>query len=248
MNTANKFDNYYRSLLSKTEQRVYDMLRHNWSAQYHKSIFSPLSIPEKDYSKIVTAVALDHPELFWVNYYQYTISQNMFSTILEFNFFYSEQEIRRLCEEAGAWRTRILSQIPDTSSERWKIWLLFDYLARQVTYGDCGIAQSHTIVGVFRKQTHVAVCEGIAKSFKYLCDALKIPCLIVCGQADLGLGNYENHAWNLIQYENGCRHLDVTAELTSAQHRGNARLDNFLYTDCKMNNYHWDHFAIPPCI
>ena len=50
------------------------------------------------------------------------------------------------------------------------------------------------------------VCEGYARAFKLICDALEIPCVLVSGNA-----NSEKHMWNYVQMENGYWYaVDVT--------------------------------------
>ena len=55
-----------------------------------------------------------------------------------------------------------------------------------------------------------AVCEGYAKSFKYLMDELGIPCIIVTGESKNSKGNIEKHAWNYVQIDQRWYAVDVT--------------------------------------
>ncbi len=55
-----------------------------------------------------------------------------------------------------------------------------------------------------------AVCEGYAKSFKYLMDKLGIPCVMVIGEATNSTGNTENHAWNYVEINNNWYAIDTT--------------------------------------
>ena len=54
------------------------------------------------------------------------------------------------------------------------------------------------------------VCEGYAKSFKYLLDGLGIDSLFVMGKGNDGNGNSENHAWNYVSLDNRWYAVDVT--------------------------------------
>ena len=54
------------------------------------------------------------------------------------------------------------------------------------------------------------VCEGYAKSFKYLMDCLNIPCVVVAGKATTSEGGTENHAWNYVQIEHNWYAIDCT--------------------------------------
>lgn len=45
------------------------------------------------------------------------------------------------------------------------------------------------------------VCDGYAKSFKYLCDQKGVPALVVGGTATNALGQNGTHAWNYVKME-----------------------------------------------
>ena len=55
-----------------------------------------------------------------------------------------------------------------------------------------------------------AVCEGYARSFKYIMDELKIPCVLVSGTGTNSNGETESHAWNYIQLDGNWYAIDVT--------------------------------------
>ena len=48
-----------------------------------------------------------------------------------------------------------------------------------------------------------AVCEGYARSLKWLCDREEIPCVLVIGDAIDTNGNAGGHMWNYVQMEDG---------------------------------------------
>ena len=45
------------------------------------------------------------------------------------------------------------------------------------------------------------VCEGYARAFKLICDALDIPCVLVSGRAGVTESNREPHMWNYVRIE-----------------------------------------------
>lgn len=252
---ANWSNEYYRRSLRGLDLRVYDAICAGW-----QSCQDAIALPDGvtagyDTSRIVECVALDHPEIFWVDYYAYnlqsqTLAGRLISLHARFNCFYGAQELQGLQRQAAQWRQRILSQIGGRWSASDKAWMLYDYLSRQVTYGEKGHAQSHTIIGCMLPQNHISVCEGIAKGYKFLCDGLDLPCIIVMGDvAESAHGRPERHAWNIVQADEGLRHLDVTSELTRAKADGIAPRTGFMHDDGQMahNHYHWNTAAIPAC-
>lgn len=238
---------YYRGKLDPKQRRVYDLIYRAWFAKKGRVSMPAYLLDTETSSDIVQAVAKDHPEIFWVNYYQYNIWKSPLKAELRFTLYFPIKEINRLETEATAWKRRISSQLPGHFSCSEKAWVLFDYLARQVTYGSQRSSYSHTIIGPMSKHNHVSVCEGIAKSFKFLCDEGGIPCVIVFGYADFGLGQAGPHAWNIIDTEFGRKHIDVTAELELAHMKGKATQTDFLHTDRDMRQYTWDRRHTPVC-
>ena len=238
---------YYRETLSTRQQIVYDRIYRCWLSHQGTVLLSPPLLETDAISEVVSAIIRDHPEIFWVNYYRYTICRSLLQVKLHFDFYFDEYQINQLSYEASAWRKRIVSKLPPHFSDKDNAWVLFDYLARQVTYGKQSDAYSQTIIGPLSRGNHVSVCEGIAKSYKFLCDEAGIPCIIVFGDVNFGPGHAGSHAWNIIDTRSGLRHVDVTAELEYAHYNGKATQTDFLHSDKDMKKYSWDRRSTPSC-
>lgn len=236
---------YYKNKLTPKEQIAYVIIFHSWYARKQKVIVPRNQLNVDSFEHIIEAIMKDHPELFWVNYYQYNIKIMSSFTEITLNFFFNDSKIQKLYQEAENWKHCICAKIPFNFNAREKVWLLFDYLARQVTYGEQGKAHSHTIIGALGKNNHMSVCEGIAKSFKFLCDGDNIPCIVVFGNANFGVGHKGKHAWNLVECRNNLWHIDVTKELEIAHLVGKATRNNFLHMDNEMIEYEWNREQIP---
>jgi transglutaminase/protease-like cytokinesis protein 3 len=85
---------------------------------------------------------------------------------------------------------------------------LHDCVAKSVEYDyeapknkEC--FDAHSIVGALLEKR--AVCEGIAKTFKFLCEKAGIKCIVVYGMAK---GSY--HSWNMVILRQEFYHVDVT--------------------------------------
>lgn len=247
-------DGYYRQRLNPAEQQIYDAILGAWRAGRESVNLPGGLLRGSDTNPIVEAVAMDHPEIFWADYYTYSIRRvygllTGANATMRFRNFHAPADLQSLQRQVLDWRGRILSQINTRLPVEGQVWMLYDYLARQVTYGDRGHAQSHTLLGCMLPHNHVAVCEGIAKGFKFLCDAAGLPCIIVSGTVPEQGAQTERHAWNVVEVDGVFRHLDVTAELTRARHHGIADQKHFLMTDQEMSRrgYRWDAGRIPPC-
>ena len=242
------------------EQTMYDTILNAWNRMNPSPNIRRFSAIVPNYSRIVEAVHRDHPEIFWVDIFSsYTVSSvssrillmNTFiNDTLDFRFFYSPSEVNALQKEMAAWRNKVISQVPDNKPDTERLWLLFDYMARRVSYGERGFAQSHTIVGCFRQNNYIAVCQGIAKGMKYLCESCRIPCIIVDGELWDAAGNGGLHNWNIISIQNQFRHIDATSEISIAHQTGCARSDQVALTDqeAEREGYIWDRQEVPACI
>ena len=71
---------------------------------------------------------------------------------------------------------------------------------------------SHEIIGALGNG--VAVCEGMAKAVKILCDELGIWCIIALSEANHEKGIKYRHAWNVIKIGGQYYHLDATFDNT----------------------------------
>lgn len=94
---------------------------------------------------------------------------------------------------------------------------LHDWLATRVTY-QAGAPYEHDAPGAL--VDGAAVCDGIAKAYKYLCDAAGIPCAVMRG---LGADQGGPHAWNVVYTAGRWTHVDVTADLPRKEAADEAR-------------------------
>ena len=231
---------YYRSILSGQARRYYSYILSGLS-DMKEYITIPRPMADMDaISDAFNAVNMDHPELFWVDGYSgYRCISGPAMSGLQVNNFYARDEIVRWKAETESWRYRICSQIPPSADEYRRIWMIYDYLARQVEYGHSEAKYSQTIIGCMKRGFHHSVCEGIAKSFKYLCDYEGINSIVIFGEMDTGMG-YRGHAWNLVECNRHIYHVDATAALQEAKFYGKAETKGFLKSSAEMKDYIWD--------
>ena len=73
---------------------------------------------------------------------------------------------------------------------------------------DANAEEPYSILGALIEGK--AVCEGYARSFKYIMDNLQIPCVLVSGTGTNSQGETESHAWNYVQLDGKWYAIDVT--------------------------------------
>ena len=98
-------------------------------------------------------------------------------------------------------------------------WIIFYWIAYNITYDTVSYFSKNyadqTAEGVFRNRK--GVCAGYANLYKYLCDALQLPCEVVSGYAKgygfdtrKGVPTDTDHAWNAVQIDDHWYLLDST--------------------------------------
>ena len=86
------------------------------------------------------------------------------------------------------------------------------------------------------------VCEGYAKSFKYLLDKLGIPCILVSGEAVNSEGKRENHMWNYVKINEIWYAVDVTWDDPIILNNGELNKENRYKYFCQGDNIDSNHF------
>ena len=84
--------------------------------------------------------------------------------------------------------------------------------------------EPYSIVGALTEGK--AVCEGYARSFKYILDELNIPCVLVSGTGTNSNGETESHAWNYVQLNGNWYAVDVTWDDPVIVGNGSTELDD----------------------
>ena len=164
------------------------------------------------YQSAVETYIYDHPEVFYINVNKMylNIETTTRGSEVTYNVFInagnqgsyldsaysSKEQINTAISEIESVKNQILSQ--KTGDIYQDIKMVHDYLVDNVEH-DTTISKPniYNIYGTLVSGS--SVCEGYAKSFKYLMDELGIPCVIVIGKGTNSSGQSENHAWNYVQ-------------------------------------------------
>lgn len=175
------------------------------------------------YQAAIEAYTYDNPDVFYlspnkmylnietttrgkkVSYHVYINSGSEANYLV--NEFSSKDQIDRAIQQIKAVRNQVLQN--KTMDTYTNIRMVHDYLIERIEY-DTSISKDHiyTIYGAMVNGE--AVCEGYARSFKYLMDSFGIPCTLVIGKGTNSEGNTENHAWNYVQIDDKWYAIDST--------------------------------------
>ncbi len=120
----------------------------------------------------------------------------------------SKENINQKLNLLEAMRKEIYTQLQGYSKYE-QIKEVHNWLIDNIVYDTDMTAQNqYSIVGALVEGQ--AVCEGYARSFKYILDGLGIPCVLVSGTGTNSNGETESHAWNYVQLDGKWYGVDVT--------------------------------------
>ena len=175
------------------------------------------------YQSAIEAYTYDNPEIFYLspNKMYLNIETTTFGNSVTYNVyinngnennyfideFTSQSQVESAINQIEQVRNQIIQNRSGNAYDDIK--MVHDYLVENIEY-DTSLSQSniYNVYGALVKGR--AVCEGYARSFKYLMDELGIPCTLVIGTGTNSQGQTENHAWNYVQLNGTWYAIDCT--------------------------------------
>ena len=155
-------------------------------------------------------VMADHPEIFYVDGYQYT-NYSVGDTITRVSFtgtyLYSKNEVNRRQALINDEVNRCLAGAPSSEDDYYAIKYVYEYLISNTEY-DMNAEDNQNICSVFLNKK--SVCNGYAKAAQLILNKLGIKCTLVTGTVDTRISTGVRHAWNLVMCNNAYYYLDVT--------------------------------------
>lgn len=194
--------------------------------------------------EILEGVAKDNPEIMYYAGARYG------NGILMPRYEKEVKEIKLHQKMIGEKREEILLEIiTPNMTDYEKVKAVHDYIINNTKYDrnyleDKEISpESHTVYGTLIEG--VAVCDGYAKSMKYLLEPLEIEAIIVSGKSrDM------NHAWNIVKIEDNYYHVDTTwDDPVTESGQDIIAYDYFSLNDEDISRTHrWDKEKYPSCV
>lgn len=201
--------NYYYDQLNKDQQRAYYAMKEGL-LNLQDSFAVPM-LSEKELADIYFMIRMDCPEIFYSVTFSYRYYAD--STVVEMTpkYLFSKDKIR---EHRQAMESRVKKLVRQAAGldEKGKEIFVHDFIVKNVKYDKLKKEYSHEIIGALGNG--VAVCEGMAKAVKILCDELDIWCIIALSEANPDKGIKYRHAWNVVRIGGQYYHLDATFDNT----------------------------------
>ena len=227
---------YYYEQLDEYGQKIYDEL-HNDLDEIKKGDFSiefglefndllnsenGSKVLNDSFQVAVNALTMDNPDLYYINITKICLEtrtiKRAFSKTHEVTIcsseggvlsagFENQEYINNTRTTLEGIKGEIIKACKDKTTKD-QIRIVHDYLVDTIEYdGDAG-SNIYNIYGALVSRK--SVCEGYARTFKYILDDLGIPCIIVCGVGTNTNGETEKHAWNYVYLNNNWYAVDVT--------------------------------------
>lgn len=210
-----KNERYYYGILPKEGKAAYRMI-YNGIKMRALNIVVPVYLHPVQIQEIYRQVLFDNPVFYYINQRVIRMAGEPGYYILYPEYLYSNNDIELINRDIENILRKIDTKARTMLSNEFRLEkYLHDSVVKSVAYDydslqrdDC--FNAHSVVGAFLDNK--AVCEGIAKAFKLLCNEYSMKCIVVLGKADPA-GKFDGdsyHAWNLVKVGNGSYHVDVT--------------------------------------
>lgn len=236
-NTSGKYKYYYNQL-DANAKKIYSKLENNieniktgtatldFGDEFNSVLNEEQGQTELNisYQSALDAFSLDYPEVYYIDvtnmvlmiYSRTNLFGTTYTTTIEpaagtdylIDGYSNKSEVDSALSTLESIKSSVVEQ---TSSDNTytKIKKIHDFLIEQIEYDDTLNKQNtRNIYGALVEKS--VVCEGYADAFKYLMDAIGIPCVEVVGTGTNSAGETEAHAWNYVQINGAWYAVDVT--------------------------------------
>ena len=219
------------------EKKAYKLLYEAIKEKKDEVIFSGI-YKGSMLEKIICCLKNRRVEIFYVdlNTIQYQILP--VGTKFKIQYIMPKGNIDSEIYKLDRWVQKVLKdlKLTEENDDYFKCLKIHNYLIRNTKYcyealeNPSAFFNAFTVKGVYDEKE--AVCEGISKAFKLLCDKAGVKeTHIVCGNSYCNaIKKSIPHAWNVVKINNIYSHIDVTWDLNYS-------------VACKSNRY--DYFMIP---
>lgn len=233
----NKTEKYYYSQLNEYGKIIYNKVYSNienlktgtYNVRFDTEFNDLLqqdtgsTILENAFQSALNALIYDNPELFYIDITKMYLYTETTTIIIKKTYkvyigpeegktyfadgFNSQAEVENTINEINKVVKDITLSLAGT--DYLKIKSVHNYLIDNIEY-DQTISKPniYNICGALLNR--VTVCEGYAKSFKYILDNIGIESMFVCGIGTNSRGETENHAWNYVKLDDNWYAVDIT--------------------------------------
>ena len=232
-----KIDNYYYNQLNTEARIIYRVFKDNletmkqgtYNIKLPSILENTLELENgqekinQDFQDAWDALKLDIPEIFYIDVskmclmtktitrgtrvkYELCIQNQEDKSSLP-SYFNSKEDVDIAINKIESIKKEIISNVQENDFA--KVIYIHNWIIDNLKYdiSTTKVNNNNIYGGMVKKEV---VCEGYAKTFKYLLDELGIPCVTVCGTGIDENGKSEKHAWNYVYMQGNWYAIDTT--------------------------------------
>lgn len=210
-----------------------------------------------DLMKVMHAVLGDNPSIMYFDKSCLRTVTSLFKRQLQLNGFAGKTQQNKIDNELMTKANIITSKILKSwHTDFDKIVAVYDYLQKNVKYDEHELKANmtsksknpfaHNAYGALINR--LAVCDGFSAAFCLLVQKLGYNCTVINGKSTIHSSQFTEHAWNVIQVNKKCYHMDVTWDSNKFSKSHVLSYDYFGLSDDEIANSHdWDIMKTSPC-
>ena len=200
---------YYRGILNDNEKKIYEDIITaiiDYKGEISVESTSNFYVDTSKLSKIVDAVMLDHPELFYFGNVTFIGKDNGIRIV--FNYAIDKEEYNTNLNNIKNVINyiKLATKKMDTYS---KIKYVYEYLGNKNNYGSIKSVEGQTALSAFLDDLS-PVCAGYAKASEILFNNIGITSLLIRGDLKTNFFVGDSHLWNIVKIDNSYYVYDVT--------------------------------------
>ncbi len=226
----NQLEQYSKLIYTKIEENIENLKTGEYRILLDSNITNLLykedgeNILKQHFQSAWNAFSSDRPDIFYIdvskiylnikseniggktNYIVYMGNKDGENYYLQ--GFENKEQINEYVEKLENLKKQIY-EITSEDTEFEKIKKIHDVLVNNLEYDETTKKTNNRNIygGLIEKSV---VCEGYAKTFKYVLDALNIPCVIIYGEGTNEQEKTESHSWNYVKINEKWYAVDVT--------------------------------------
>lgn len=219
--------------LDESEQKLYRELFDALSVMAEKRRVSTLDSEQLD--RVFECVLNDHPELFYVEGFQYTehfFGDTLTGISFEGTYSMTKEEAELALDEIEQSLSECMREVPLNEDEYSTVKYLYEYLIDNTEY-DKDADNNQNIRSVFLGGR--SVCQGYAKAMQYMLQKVGFQSFLVTGYTGT-----ERHAWNLVRVNGKYYYLDPTWGDASYSYSGSEGMENEVF----LPPINYDYFLV----
>ena len=223
----NQLDDYAKVIYDAVVDNIEKLVQGNYKIAIDYD-FSPIlgknadkTLLDKYYNDSMNALNLDIANLFYIDFSKLSLNIESTTTILGTKYelyinsgnaenYYSDGYNSQIeVENAMKKVEKIKNDVAHNAigSDYNKIVIVHDWLIEYLKYDSSSVNRANVYGALVEEK---AVCEGYARTLKYILDELGIYNVLIVGTATNADGQTEEHMWNYVKYEDNWYAIDAT--------------------------------------